>query len=385
MQKQKKIVFLVPCAIAGGIEKNNLRLMQQLATDTEVLMELVPLDTSTSDLLDLPTRSCLIELGIGKLEHRLKYLTRLIIRLIIYFQKSQPDIVVSRLPAANAFTVIAKILSGKKILLILAEHTLPLDRLIAVENEPNTPPKKLSILDKLMPEIMRYFYPMANCTVAVSSGIAKELKEQKKIKSDKIKVIYNPVVNKELFSESQKDPHHPWFEIHQPPVILAVGRLEKQKDYFTLIHAFHDLRQHQEVRLIILGEGSLRKPLEELAQKLELDDDICLAGAIDNPYAYMSHARLLVLSSIWEILPTVLIEALACGCPIVSTNCEHGPSEILENGKYGWLTPVGDSLALSQAMSVAISSNVDKDLLRRRGREFSAESSSAKYMKVMGL
>ena len=184
MQQQKKIAFLVPYAIAGGIEKNNLRLMQKLAADTNVLMELVPLNTSDSTLLKLPARSRLIDLGVGKLEHRLKYLVRLTMNMVAYFQKSKPDIVVSRLPAANAFTVIAKILSQRRILLILAEHTLPLDRLIAVESEPGKAKKKNSTLDRLMPAIMRRFYPMASCTIAVSSGIAKELQEKKRIKPE---------------------------------------------------------------------------------------------------------------------------------------------------------------------------------------------------------
>lgn len=349
-------------------------------------MELAVLSNSEIPSVDLPSRTRLVDLGIGPLEHRLKYLLRLTMQLSNYFRESNPDIVLSQLPAANAFSVIAKILSGRAIHLILAEHTLPLDRLFQIERKLSRGSHKSSTLLTLVPSLMRYLYPIAQCIVAVSSGIAKELEEDKKIRSDKIQVIYNPVVNQELLDQARLPIEHPWFKADQPPVILAVGRLEMQKDYQTLIHAFRDLRDRQEVHLLILGEGSSRSHLESLVKELKLENDVSLPGFVENPYAYMSHSKVMVLSSIWEVLPTVLIEALACGCPIVSTDCEHGPSEILEGGKYGWLVPVSDKIALANAMKNALEATEDyKSSLLHRARDFTVEKSVSSYLKIMHL
>src|SRR5262249_43075680 len=146
---------------------------------------------------------------------------------------------------------------------------------------------------------------------------------------------------------------HPWFRPSAPPVVLGAGRLHAQKDFPTLLRAFAQVRAKREARLMILGEAKCaeyRTELMALAAQLGIADDVMLPGFVANPFAYMARAAVFVLSSAWEGLPTVLIEALASGCPVVSTACPSGPREILENGKYGPLVPVGDDTALANAI-----------------------------------
>ena len=143
---------------------------------------------------------------------------------------------------------------------------------------------------------------------------------------------------------------HPWFAPGAPPVILGAGRLTEQKDFPTLIRAFALVRKKHPARLMILGEGEERSKLETLVQELGLEKEVSLPGFVDNPYKYMKRAAVFVLSSRWEGFPNVLVEAMALGTPVVSTDCPNGPAEILENGKWGELVPVGETQSLASAV-----------------------------------
>jgi glycosyltransferase involved in cell wall biosynthesis len=137
-------------------------------------------------------------------------------------------------------------------------------------------------------------------------------------------------------------------------VILGVGRLTRLKDFATLIRAFAEVRRGRVARLMILGEGEEQAALEALVGELGLVDDVALPGFRGNAVAYMARSALLVLSSLSEALPTVLIEALAVGTQVVSTDCPNGPREILQEGRLGTLVPVGDVAALATAMVAAL-------------------------------
>jgi glycosyltransferase involved in cell wall biosynthesis len=202
--------------------------------------------------------------------------------------------------------------------------------------------------------------------------------------------IYNPVVTAELFKMAREVPDHPWFESGAPPVVLGVGRLARQKDFPTLLQAFARLRSERPVRLMILGQANNQRTtverqaeLRALAGKLGVADEVALPGFVHNPYAYMAHAAVFVLSSRFEGLPTVLIEALACGLPVVSTDCPNGPAEILENGKYGALVPVGDAFALAKAISATLDAPPDRGQLRTRALVFTVDQAVEKYEKVL--
>jgi len=151
---------------------------------------------------------------------------------------------------------------------------------------------------------------------------------------------------------------HPWLAPGEPPVVMGIGRLAPKKDFTTLVRAFAEVRQDVRARLMILGEGPERAELESLVRTLDLEADVALPGFVDNPYAYLARASLFVLSSRWEGLPTVLIEAMFCGAPVVSTDCPSGPHEILNGGRYGRLVPVGDLSALAGAITAGITGNI---------------------------
>ena len=208
---------------------------------------------------------------------------------------------------------------------------------------------------RLIPRLIKRFYPWANGIVVVSQGVRDDLAQLTNMSRERITVIYNPsVVEAEVREKAQAALDHPWFKSGEPPVLLAVGRLQVQKDYPTLIRAFAQVRQSRPARLLILGEGKERPMLEALIKELGLEHDVSLPGFVMNPYAYMGRASLFVLSSRWEGLPTVLIEALCCGAPVVSMDCPSGPREILKDGKYGPLVPVGDADALARAIETTL-------------------------------
>jgi glycosyltransferase involved in cell wall biosynthesis len=193
------------------------------------------------------------------------------------------------------------------------------------------------------------------------------------------------VVLPDLTERAAAPAPHPWLaQRGGPPVVVAAGRLEGQKNFPLLLEAFARLRRERPARLLILGEGRKRAPLEEQARALGIEDDLALPGFIDNPYAAFSRAALFVLSSDHEGLPAVLIQALACGCPVVSTDCPHGPAEILDHGRYGELVPVRDAPALAAAMARTLDHPLPAQTLRARGGEFSLASSVNRYLELLG-
>ena len=219
--------------------------------------------------------------------------------------------------------------------------------------------------------------------VGVSRGVSESLAASIGVPSSSITTIYNPVVTPRLHVEMAERPKHPWFLDGGAPIILAVGRLTVQKDYPTLIKAFAHLAARRPCRLIILGEGKKRKELEDLVEGLQLADQVSLPGWVDNPFAFMSHASLFVLSSLHEGLPGVLVQALACGCPCVSTDCPAGPSEILQGGEFGPLVPVGDDVALAEAMARVLEQPPARHVVQQRAADFSAERAVTAYEKLI--
>jgi glycosyltransferase involved in cell wall biosynthesis len=205
-----------------------------------------------------------------------------------------------------------------------------------------------------VPGLVKRFYPWADHVVGNSEGVARNLRSVIGEGRGEVCVIYNPIVVPGLRARAAACPGHPWLTPGQPSTVLAVGRLTAQKDFPALIHAFADLRRLRTARLIILGEGPDRATLEQLIARLYLQADVSLPGFVPNPYAWLARASVFVLSSRWEGLPTVLVEALFCGVPVVATDCPSGPREILRDGRHGTLVPVGDRAALTRAMGRAL-------------------------------
>ncbi len=230
---------------------------------------------------------------------------------------------------------------------------------------------------------VRAAYPSADAIVAVSEGVADDLARVADLPRERIRVLPNPLRLAGVEAAAAKPLSHPWLAPGEPPVLLAVGRLAAQKDFPTLLRAFARLRRQRVARLVVLGEGRERRALETLARDLGVEADLELAGYSDNPFAWMARARLLVLSSAYEGLPGVLIQALACGCPIVSTDCPSGPREILRGGRLGQLVPVADPEALARAIDAALDEPVDREALRRRARDFAVAPVVDKWLAML--
>jgi glycosyltransferase involved in cell wall biosynthesis len=266
-----------------------------------------------------------------------------------YLRREQPRAVVSSLHHANLVALWAARLAGGSVPVVAAVHST-----LSVSSR--QPGKRARVF---FPLLLRTFYPWASAIVAVSRGAADDIARTAGVPRDRIEVIYNPVITPSLLAQAQCPPCHPWYRPGQPPVVLAVGRLTPTKDFPTLIRAFAEVRRRRPARLLILGEGEEREALTALASELNLADDVALPGFQERAVAFMAHARLFVLSSVGEALPTVLIEALATGTPVVSTDCPSGPREILQGGRLGALVPVGDASALAQAMLDALERPAD--------------------------
>jgi glycosyltransferase involved in cell wall biosynthesis len=233
-------------------------------------------------------------------------------------------------------------------------------------------------------ELKRLFME-ADGIIAVSQGVADDINQQFGIPTGKIFVIPNPTVTPEIHQLAKLPVEHPWLKQKQTPVIVAIGRFSKAKDYPTLIRAFALLHKRQACKLILLGEGRKRDQLLGLAASLKLSEAIDLPGFDPNPYTYLQHADLFVLSSQREGSPNALIEALALGIPVVATDCNSGPAEILQQGKYGPLVTVGDVQALAHAMEQTLADPPSGDFLRQAVEAYHYELSACRYLHTFGL
>ena len=197
-----------------------------------------------------------------------------------------------------------------------------------------------------------------------------------------MRVIHNPVVWPDHRTKAAEPVEHPWFAQHTP-VVLAAGRLINLKDHATLLRAFALVAKARPAQLIIIGEGEERDNLGALAYELGIADLVELPGFRRNPFAWMAKASVFVLSSVYEGSPNVLIQAMACGTPVVSTDCPSGPREILQDGTLGTLVPVGDHSAMAEAILNAIDDPTESTRLMSRADEYSAESSIRRYVDVI--
>ena len=264
-------------------------------------------------------------------------------RLARYLRREKPLALASALVHANVVALWASRLARYPGRVVVVEHNTR-----SVASAQGT-----SRRNRLMPRLVKLFYPWADCIVGVSAGVAEDVARIANVDPEKVRVIYNPVVTPDLEELARAPVPHPWFD-DVVPVFVAAGRLRPQKDFPTLLRAFATLRRTRSARLIVLGDGPELENLEALAAALGIDEDVQLPGGTSNPYAYMARAAAFVLSSRWEGLPTVLVEALRCHAPVIATDCPSGSREILAEGRYGTLVPVGDSDALAGAMRAAV-------------------------------
>ncbi len=288
-----------------------------------------------------------------------------------HLARTRPAVVISALSHANLIAILARMLARVPARLIISERSV----LFA----PGMPGH--SWKDGVVRLLMKLLYPFADKIVAISLGVQDDLYKWIGLPKGKVRTIYNPVVTAELPALAAAPVPHPWLMPGEPPVILGVGRLTAQKDFASLIRAFAAVRKNRPCRLVILGEGELRGALKALANELGVSDNVLMPGFHNNPFAWMSRSAVFVFSSIFEGLGGALIQAMACGVPVVSTDCPSGPSEILEDGKWGRLVPVGDVPALARAIEQTLDDKTHPEV-RLRAAYFSDTRSTDDYLEI---
>ena len=294
--------------------------------------------------------------------------------LATYLGERKPDVLLSANSWPNLVAIWASLLAGVGNRVVVSEHTQLSEK---VRRRADQAPWRQ------LPPLIGRFYTQASQVIAVSNGLADDLAKTTQLDRTRITVLPNPVVSDTLHDQAEAPCPHPWLTGDGPPVILGAGRLDPQKDFETLLRAFALVRRHRPARLIILGEGRERPRLEAVVQSLNLGSDVALPGFTHNPFAYMSRANVFALSSSYEGLGMVLIEAMACGCPSVSTDCPSGPSEILDDGRLGPLVPVGDTDALARGIVTCLDNPLSADLLRRQAQRFNVITSADAYLAVL--
>ena len=397
-----RIAFLLESFTGGGVERNTLVLTSMLAAEGHSVSLVVCQNKGPlKDRLDPAVQLKVLDAG-SMMQGRLLALkadpsafSRMLLPVLVaaqppkplrylaalssYLREKSPDAVVAATPHINLLAVWGKILSGVETRLVLGER-------IQIRHYLK---QRTGWRHRFVLPLMGKTYVHADSILAVSNGVADELSDAAGIDRRLIRTVYNPVVVDTLLKGKSEPVQHPWFEPGQPPVILSVGRLSEQKDYPMLIDAFAKARQQRDARLVILGEagnpkktGKRQAELMNIARALGVADDVDLPGFDSNPYKYMSASAAFALSSTYEGLPTVLIEAMACGCPVASTD-NPGAVEILENGKWGEVVPVGDANAMSEALLRLLDGKWSGEFVSQRAAEFTGAKAVKNYESIL--
>ena len=361
----KKVALYIPSMNGGGAERVMLALANGLA-EKDIQVDLVLNKMDGTYLKHTSAKVNVVSLESSRALHS-------ILPLAKYLRKEKPDVILSAMNYVNIVTVLAQLASGSNSKVVLSEHS------VFTESKKSIGRVKGYILTSLM----RWAYKRPHAIVAVSNGVADSLVEELNINRHKIKTIYNPIFSENLVNLSKESLSHPWAN-SSLPLVLGVGRLTFQKDFKTLIYAFKKVREKKNYNLVILGEGEQRPELEELINSLDLKNNVKLLGFVDNPYAWMSHAAVFVLSSINEGFGNVIVEAMACGTPIVSTDCPSGPSEILGRGLWGGLVPPGNPDLLAQAIINTVDNPIQIDITTR-AQFFSVDKAVNQYLDIFQL
>ncbi|HEY4930157.1 MAG TPA: glycosyltransferase [Terriglobales bacterium] len=327
-----RVALFHPSLIHGGIQRVFVNLARGFLKHG-LMVDMVQATREGNFRDQIPPGVRLIDLGATRA------LTSLF-PLVGYLRRDRPDVVISGATQTNIVAVWAKRLARITVKVVLTEHNV-ISAITADAPMMRT---------RMTPFLVRRFYPWADELVAVSQGAARDLSRTMAEHNCKIHVIYNPIIGPEFWQRATEPFNDSRIESDTRPMVLAVGRLHYHKDYPTLLRAFAILRRSIDARLVFLGDGEERSALEALRQELGLETSVSFLGNVANPLPYMKRAKALALSSVVEALPTVLIEALALDLPIVATDCPTGPREVLCNGTYGKLVPVGDSEQMADSI-----------------------------------
>ncbi len=348
---------------SGGIQRVMLNLASGL-TKMGWRVDLLLVDANGPLKEDIPA-------GCKLYDFQEKHVSRALLKLGTYLRNEKPKIILSSQTHINIVMIFARILSKWNGRLIVSEH-------IAIDFAASNPHHWI---DRFFPFLASIFYRQTDKIILVSTDTARHFIESTHLPDNLIKVIYNPIVSEKLLVLAKCRNDHTWFTNQGFPVVLSAGRLTRQKDFDTLLRAFSLVSiKIPSAKLILLGEGEELTHLQQISQDLGIQNSIEFSGFTNNPFSYMANSSVFVLSSRWEGFGNVLVEAMACGCPVVSTDCPSGPAEILDHGKYGRLVPVGDPQSLADAILQELDSPHDRSELIERAKLFSVDRILPQYV-----
>jgi glycosyltransferase involved in cell wall biosynthesis len=347
----------------GGAERACLRLARGMAR-ASVAVDLVLVRGEGAYMGEVPSGVTLTVLDAPRV-------SRAILPLALHLRATRPRAVLSALTHMNLATIAAARLAGIGARVVVSERNQISAKAHAARGW----------WQRGLYRAVPMAYRLADKVIAVSEGVAGDLTRFGRLPEEKVGTIHNPVFEAGLDTLARAEPSHPWFTPGSPPVILGVGRLHHQKGFDVLLDAFAHARAQTDCRLVILGEGEARGRLQAQADALGLGYDIDMPGFCANPFALMARAGCFVLSSRWEGFPNALVEAMACGAPVVATDCPSGPREIL--GGIAPLVPVDDAPALGRALLATLAGKPPVTRMRARAQEFSIGAATARYLAVL--
>lgn len=363
-ENSRKLAIFIPDLAGGGAQRVNVRLANELSRRG------VDVDVVVNDA-DGPFRSLVADnVRVVTFGHR-KFETTLL-SLCRYVVRERPDVVIAAMQHAGVMVLLAKKFVGKQCRFVVQYHST-----ISAEYSAARPMARLWL------RLLGVLLPSADAVVAISNGVAEDIVNTFPKTSHNVSTIYNPAFGPDIVELADESVAHAWFDDPEAPVIVSVGRLAPPKDYETLLDAFSIVRRSRRARLVIVGEGPDMNKIVARAKELGVVDLVDFLGFRSNPYPFMKNAGVFVLSSSYEGMPLVLVEALACGAPVVCTACCSGCLEVLGDGKWGQLVPVGDSRAMAGAILKALDQPVDSRALLARAQRFSARSVAQEYLEFL--
>ncbi|MES9993426.1 MAG: glycosyltransferase [Candidatus Thiodiazotropha sp.] len=295
--------------------------------------------------------------------------------LLKYLKSARPDVLLTDKDRVNRTAILAHALSGSSARLIVRSGTTVSANLASRDR-----------LDRFIQRnSMRYLYRRADAILTPSRGAADDFAETIGTPRERITAVPSPIITPGFLQQLEQPLDHPWFQPGQPPVILGAGELCRRKDFTTLIRAFALLADNYDCRLMILGKGRARERLEQEINRLGIEGRVSLPGFVATPYPYMKRASLFVLSSLWEGMGNVLVEAMAAKTPVVSTNCPNGPAELLSGLSANVLVKPGDPAAMAEAMAGQLDNPVPESELLSAVGPYRLENSVTSYLAAMGL